>query len=294
MSEIADVKMIPVSSIRVINPRVRNKKKFAAVVSSIAHLGLKRPISVCRRNDTEEELYDLVCGQGRLEAVVSLGWTMIPAIVRELTREQLLLRSLVENLARNPPNSMAMPRQVKILRERGYSNGEIAHKLDVTASYVSAVTRLMENGEERLLREVDKGNIAITAAILIATTADKDLQSALTEAYEKNQLRGKDLLHARKLAERRKLFGKGLRGGLKGGQHKALSSEAIVRAYKQEAQRQKLMIKKAKLCETRLLFIVSAFRQLFGDDNYLNLLRAEGLDSLPRYLADQIQNGGIA
>ena len=69
-----------------------------------------------------------------------------------------------------------------------------------------------------------------------------------------------------------------------------LSAEALVRAYRQEADRQKLLVKKAQLTENRLLFVVSALRKLFGDENFVTLLRAEGLDSLPAYLAGRIQD----
>lgn len=44
------------------------------------------------------------------------------------------------------------------------------------------------------------------------------------------------------------------------------------------------------MCETRLLFATSAVRQLFRDEHFVTLLRAEGLDSLPQYLADQIRD----
>ena len=37
-----------------------------------------------------------------------------------------------------------------------------------------------------------------------------------------------------------------------------------------------------------LLFIVGALRQLLADENFTNLLRAEGLDTLPQYLADRV------
>ena len=40
------VRMIPVAQIRVVNPRVRDKKKFAEIVESIANVGLKKPITV--------------------------------------------------------------------------------------------------------------------------------------------------------------------------------------------------------------------------------------------------------
>ena len=40
----------------------------------------------------------------------------------------------------------------------------------------------------------------------------------------------------------------------------------------------------------RLLLVVQGLKKLFGDEHFVNLLRAEGLDSLPKYLAERIDN----
>ena len=65
------VRLIPIGQITVLNPRVRNKRVFGELVASIRQLGLKKPITVSQRRG--QQGYSLVCGQGRLEAVVSLG-----------------------------------------------------------------------------------------------------------------------------------------------------------------------------------------------------------------------------
>jgi len=70
---------------------------------------------------------------------------------------------------------------------------------------------------------------------------------------------------------------------------KMQTSESVMRAYNREAQRQKLLVKKAKLCETRLLFISSALRMLFGNESFVNLLRAEKLDTLPQYIEESVR-----
>ena len=75
------VTQIPVDRIRVLNPRVRNPRTFADMVKNIAKIGLKRPITVTRRTDTDPQEYDLVCGQGRLEAFIELKQKAIPAII---------------------------------------------------------------------------------------------------------------------------------------------------------------------------------------------------------------------
>src|ERR1700683_5229180 len=98
------VQMIPIDQINVLNPRSRNKIVFQSIVSNISNLGLKRPITVARRTEpVGGKPYDLVCGQGRLEAFMALGQTEIPAIVREASKEDCFLMSLVENVARRRP-----------------------------------------------------------------------------------------------------------------------------------------------------------------------------------------------
>ena len=68
----------------------------------------------------------------------------------------------------------------------------------------------------------------------------------------------------------------------------------MVRAYKQETERQRSMVMKADLTERRLLFIVSALKELFNDENFITLLRAEGLDTVPLQIADLLQRRELA
>jgi len=97
------VLMIRIDKIHVQNPRTRNKAAFQGIVDNISHVGLKRPITVSYRKGTNgDQEYDLVCGQGRLEAYVALGEREIPAVVIDASKEEQLLMSLVENVARRP------------------------------------------------------------------------------------------------------------------------------------------------------------------------------------------------
>ena len=125
------VESIPISEIRIINPRTRNRLKWQLVVQSIATVGLKRPITVSRRlqSTSDGKRYDLVCGQGRMEAFVELGEMFIPAIVIEAPEQDRQLMSLVENIARRPASTHAILFEVRVLRERGHSSEQIARKL---------------------------------------------------------------------------------------------------------------------------------------------------------------------
>ncbi|MGB6465665.1 MAG: ParB N-terminal domain-containing protein, partial [Xanthobacteraceae bacterium] len=96
-SDADTIDLIPIERITVINSRIRNKKIFKEIVSNIAELGLKRPITVTRQDDADGPRYALVCGQGRLEAYQALGQQEIPAIVVRANTEDCLVMSLVEN-----------------------------------------------------------------------------------------------------------------------------------------------------------------------------------------------------
>ena len=119
-----EVIMIPIAEIHILNPRHRDQKKFEVIVNSIKTLGLKMPITVSLRAENEPAglKYDLVCGQGRMEAFIALGHLEIPAIVVEITKEERLIRSLVENIARRYPATMDLIREIERLRADGYVN----------------------------------------------------------------------------------------------------------------------------------------------------------------------------
>jgi ParB family chromosome partitioning protein len=67
------------------------------------------------------------------------------------------------------------------------------------------------------------------------------------------------------------------------------SPDSLVRVYRQEVDRQKLLVKKSHIAEHRLLFISSAISQLFRDSHFVALLKSEGLADLPAYLAERVQ-----
>lgn len=284
-----EIQMIPVDRVRVLNPRERNAQKFKPIVESIERAGLKRPITVTQRADGS---YDLVCGQGRLEAFRMLGQRRIPAIITTASEEDCYLMSLVENLARRRHNPLDLMRAIGDLDERGYTPSEIAKKIGVTSEYVRDLLQLLRNGEERLVAAVEREQLPITVAIEIAGTPDTEIQQALTDAYERNELRGHRLRDARRLVEQRRRRGKALGKSVSPPKGRKLTAQAMVRAFTQETERQRAMLKRHNLTERRLVFIVSALKQLFADENFRTLLRAEGLESVPKQLADMMQDGG--
>jgi ParB family chromosome partitioning protein len=284
-----EVRAVPIAAITVLNPRSRNKKIFQELVTSIAHLGLKKPITVAARHDGSG--YDLVCGQGRLEAFLALGESEIPAVVIEASHDDCFVMSLVENLARRQHSPLELMHRIGDLRKRGYTITQIASKTDFSDEYIYAICYLLEHGEQRLLTAVEKGVIPPTVAMEIARAKDGDVQQALAEAYERKAIPGRQVLAIRRIIEQRASSGKHMKGGngTQGKGTRRVTADALVRAYRKETERQRILVKKASIAQGRLLFVVNALRRLFADEHFVTLLRAERLVTLPTPIAERLK-----
>ena len=281
------VRMIPISQIAILNHRDRGQTRFKQIVANIAELGMKNPVILARREKQDNGLkYDLVCGEGRIESMKALGETEVPALIIDATREELLLMSLVENIARRSRHTLEMAREIGAMRQRGDKPPEIARKIGVDPVYVNGILRLLKHGEERLIVAVHRRQIPLTVAMQIAESDDPEIQRALAEAYEKGSLKGRALKAARKLIEMRRARGKGSRD--QGPKTEGLTANGLMKAYRKESQLQRILVNRAQMGEMRLTFIVSAFKKLMADEGLVNLLRAEGLTDFPQYLAGRI------
>lgn len=286
-----DTLLIPVRSIRIANPRVRERRKFEQIVRSISEQGLKRPITVtaAKPGADGQPTYDLVCGQGRLEAFIALGQTEIPAFVRRLSKADGLVASLVENIARRRVRALDQIKLIQWMHGQGNTVAEIARKTGFSESYLDGILKLLAQGEERVLDAVLLGRLPITLAVEIAGVDDEGAQRLLIEAYERKALKQATLSTFRRLVEQRKSFGKDYTNESRQRARRRTTADGLILAYKQETQRQRLMVRKAHVCDTRLLSITAAFRALIADENFTTLLRAEGLDTLPKFLVERIR-----
>ncbi len=296
-----NVSMVPIARIEVLNSRDRNMKVFEEIVESIQLIGLKKPITVAERAGDDGQLkYLLVCGEGRLNAFRILGETHIPALVVDVSDEDAFIMSLAENIARRGYRPLEILADIELLRERGYTADVIIQKTGLSPKYVRDIVFLLEQGEERLIEGVQRGSIPLTTALEIARASANDPQNTngeggesnlgdlLQEAYENGQLKGRQIIEAKRLIEKRQELGP---SSPNAAQIKPpTSSYSLVRTYQKEVERQRKMVLKAEHAHQRLLLVVQGLKKLFADENFVTLLRAEGLDTLPKYLAERITN----
>jgi ParB family chromosome partitioning protein len=149
---------IPIESIQVLNPRTRNRRQHREIVDNIDTVGLKRPVTVRRRQGEDGDTFDLICGEGRLEAFRMLGAEEIPAIVIDADDDDCLVMSLVENIARRQHRPIDIMHEIGSLRRRGYNDAQIAEKIGCTPSWANMVESCWNAGKSACLQPSRPGS----------------------------------------------------------------------------------------------------------------------------------------
>jgi ParB family chromosome partitioning protein len=290
------IEMIPIDFITVPNPRVRNPKIHRDMTDSIEKLGLKRPITVRRIVSVHdrEQKYALVCGQGRMESCQMLGQKEIAAVIVDVDAETGHVMSIVENVARRLPRANEMLEQVGSLKRRGYNDVEIAAKIGCTPSWVNNVTYLLAHGEKRLLAAAGAGHISLHLAASISRANDEDAQRLLLEAYEKGDLKGKNVTAVRLILDQRSRIGKSLNNSFttRNSARRHMTTEDLRKIYLSETQKHKLNQKKAEHTQSALLLAQQIFKELFASEDFCSVLKSEKLISVPLPLAELARRGG--
>lgn len=278
---------IEISKIFILNPRERNKQIAGEIRKNIEDVGLKRPITITRKQFPQDGYeYDLVCGQGRLEAYIANNQKTIPAIIIDVNEEDALVMSLVENIARKNYSPYELFKNVKKLHKLGYSPTDISEKIGMGKEYMTHIIKLIDRGEERLLNAVENNKIPLNVALQIVETPDSEIQRVLQEAYEQGIIKGNKLNQIQKIIEIRKRSGKNFRPGTRA--HKPLSPADLNKIYEQEINKKMLLIRKADKVESTLIFLIESFRKLLNDVNFTNLLKAEHLEKVPQFISEKV------
>ena len=201
--------------------------------------------------------------------------------------EDQYLMSLVENIARRPPSNLGLLHEVRALKDRGYTADEISQKLGLHRTYVFGVVRLIERGEDSLVAAVEAERLPVTVAIEIAMGTTHGMQRALSEAYERGELRGARLKAARNLVAKR--AAKQQETGRSPRIKREVTKDSLVRDYQQQVREQKALIRKAVMTRDRLLLMSSAMKSLLNDELFVTLLNNEGLADMPEQLAQRVR-----
>jgi ParB family chromosome partitioning protein len=271
---------IPVDLVKVINSRNRDQKQFDMNVESIETVGLLKPIRVNDKFLERTGFYELICGEGRLIAHQKLGRSRVPAEVITCSRKEAYLQSLVENIARTKPDTMDFARELKRLRDEGWSNKDIAAVACKTEGFIRDYIRLVERGEDRLIHGVESGIFPMKFATQVAFSEDAQLQNILMDAFDEGLVTTNNFSMARQILTTRARTTKS----------KTVPEDYTVSQMRHdisEATKAKTsFVREAKSKENRFMILFDGVKNLWQDKNFVELVRGEKLDTRPELAGD--------
>lgn len=121
-----------------------SEEELADLAKSIQENGLLQPLLV-RPVPAADDAWELVAGERRFRAVSNLGWSDVPALIKEVDDQTLLILALVENLQREALGPLEEAEGFQVLAESfGLTHGEIARAVGKNRSTVANTLRLLQ------------------------------------------------------------------------------------------------------------------------------------------------------
>ena len=118
--------------------------ELAELAASIQQNGLLQPIVVRPAPNGAGAKWELVAGERRWRAIMTLGWTEIPAVVREVDDRTLLVLALVENLQRAQLSALEEAEGYqRLASEFSLSQQQVAEVVGRERSTVANAVRLL-------------------------------------------------------------------------------------------------------------------------------------------------------
>ena len=180
--------------------KVEENADMQSLIESIRDNGILTPFIV---RPVYDDKYEIVSGHRRLFACNVLGITEVPAVVKDLSREEAVIEMVDSNLHRERilPSEKAFAYKMKmdVLRKQGKrtdlissqnepklrSDEQIAKENNESRATVQRYIRLTRLIPE-LLQLVDEGRIAIGHGVEIATF-EKKIQRVILDVYQSEE-----------------------------------------------------------------------------------------------------------
>ena len=147
-----------------------SEEKIQELAQSIKENGLIQPIIV-RKSPVLG--YEILAGERRYRASIAAGLSEIPVIVKQLSDQDMMLHSIIENLQRENLNPIEEAKAYQSLIDKGFTHTEIAEKMGKSRPYITNLVRLL-GLPKHILTEVESGKLSQAhARLLIQLSSDK-------------------------------------------------------------------------------------------------------------------------
>ena len=159
-----------------------NEEKLNELKESIEKNGLLQPIIVKKA----VKGYYIIAGERRYRAFELLGRKEIPAIIKEMTDEEMMVFAVLENLQREDLSALEESESYKNLMDKmSLTQDELAKKLGKSRPYIANSLRLLKLPTE-IKNKLEQGVISTAhARTLLALKTKKVMEDVCTLVIER-------------------------------------------------------------------------------------------------------------
>ena len=165
--------------------RAFTEPELAELEASIKVSGLMQPVVVRAQSDGK---WELVAGERRLRAVSRLGWSEIPAVVRDFDDRAMLTLALVENLQRSDLNPLEEAEGYqRLIDEFGLTQQQVADAVGKDRTSITNLLRVLTL-QPAVRQLVERGHITAGHARALLPIKDERRQLELANEIVARQL----------------------------------------------------------------------------------------------------------
>ncbi|GGC94916.1 stage 0 sporulation protein J [Thalassobacillus devorans] len=181
------IKQIPVKQCRP-NPYQPRKtfhpKAIQELKESIEEHGILQPLIVRK----SIKGYEIVVGERRYRAADTAGLEAVPAVVRELTDEQMMELALLENLQREDLSPVEEAQAYKqLIHELGITQETLAKRLGKSRSHIANLVRLLTLPEP-IIGWINEGKLSMGHGRALLGLKDKDKLLPVADKIQKEYM----------------------------------------------------------------------------------------------------------
>jgi ParB family chromosome partitioning protein len=184
-SDLRHIRLADVSPNRFQPRRTFTEPDLAELEASIRSNGLLQPITVRSQPGGG---WELVAGERRLRAAGRLGWTEIPAVVRDFDDRAMLTLALVENLQRADLNPLEEAEGYqRLIEEFGLTQQQVADAVGKDRTTITNLLRVLTL-QAAVRAMVERGHITAGHARALLPVRDERRQLELANEIVARQL----------------------------------------------------------------------------------------------------------
>ncbi|QAS52880.1 ParB/RepB/Spo0J family partition protein [Halobacillus litoralis] len=161
-----------------------DKEALSGLKQSIEEHGVLQPIIVRK----SIKGYEIVVGERRYRAAQSARLETIPALVKDLTDEQMMELALLENLQREDLSPIEEARSYEsLINELNVTQDILSKRLGKSRSHIANLMRLLSLPQE-VTSKIDDGKLTMGHGRALLALKDKEQQSKLVARIERESL----------------------------------------------------------------------------------------------------------